>query len=258
MEYKNVSNVYFSPSGTTKRIMQQISVAFSENSKELDLLQEQIQQPLYFDEKDVVLVGMPVFAGRVPETCLKSLKQLQGKKTAAIICVVYGNRAYDDALLELKEIMEAQDFVVIGAAAFIAQHSMFPKVGVNRPDEADMLKIKNFANDCIDKLKLESCGQWVNLKIEGNNPYKAYSEIPVQPSGNDKCDGCGICVKICPVNAIDGQQPRETAKDKCISCTACIASCPQKARNFHSHIYGGVCEMFEKNCAQRKEPETYL
>ncbi|MEG1931399.1 MAG: 4Fe-4S binding protein, partial [Anaerovorax sp.] len=222
------------------------------------LLQEKLSQNIEFMEKDVALVGMPVFAGRIPQVCLESLQRLQGKKTAAIVYVVYGNREYEDALLELKEVMEEQGFMVIGAAAFIAHHSMFRKVAVNRPDQSDLQRIKNFAGDCVDKLKLENTGQWEALRIPGNHPYRDYSEIPVQPWGDDRCDDCGICVELCPVHAIDPKNPRETDKAKCISCTACMAACPQKARDFHSPIYGAVCEKFEKLCAIRKEPETFL
>ena len=60
-----VTNIFFSPSGTTKKVLDQIASNFDEETQICDLL--------YFDgEKkfagdDIVIVGMPVFAGRIPK-----------------------------------------------------------------------------------------------------------------------------------------------------------------------------------------------
>ena len=83
--------------------------------------------------------------GRIPTQTLISLNQIKANKTPAIVVCVYGNRDYDDALLELKEVVESNGFTVISAGAFVAQHSIFPQVGQNRPDEKDLTKIKEFA-----------------------------------------------------------------------------------------------------------------
>ncbi len=61
----------------------------------------------------------------------------KGNQTPAIAVVTYGNRDYEDALLELQTILEQNGFVVIGAAALIAEHSIVHSVGHDRPDEAD-------------------------------------------------------------------------------------------------------------------------
>ena len=57
---------------------------------------------------------------------------------------------------------------------------------------------------------------------------KAMSKIVVN---SEKCKGCGICQKFCPVNAIEGQgrDKRVINQDKCIKCGTCIQSCPFKA-----------------------------
>ncbi len=57
---------------------------------------------------------------------------------------------------------------------------------------------------------------------------KAMSKITIN---EEKCKGCGLCQKSCPVNAIEGEarEKRVINQDKCIKCGTCLASCPFKA-----------------------------
>ena len=57
---------------------------------------------------------------------------------------------------------------------------------------------------------------------------KELSDISVNA---EKCKGCGLCQKNCPVNAIqgEGREIRKIDKDKCIKCGTCISTCPFKA-----------------------------
>ena len=57
---------------------------------------------------------------------------------------------------------------------------------------------------------------------------KALSKITIN---EEKCKGCGLCQKSCPVNAIEGEgrEKRIINQEKCIKCGTCLASCPFKA-----------------------------
>ncbi len=59
---------------------------------------------------------------------------------------------------------------------------------------------------------------------------KAISKIMIDP---EKCKACGLCQKVCPVGAIQGElrDKREIDQSKCIKCGTCLASCPFKAIN---------------------------
>lgn len=84
----------------------------------------------------------------------KNGKNLKGSNTLAIIAAVYGNRHYDDALLQMKDILTERGFCVIAAGAFIAEHSVFPSVATRRPDEGDKAAMKKFAAKCCQLLSI--------------------------------------------------------------------------------------------------------
>lgn len=255
---EKVHLVYYSPALSTRKIIRLIAKGMREPAKEYDITQN-LAEPLSFDSKDLVVFAVPAYAGRVPALALETLRDIKGDNTPAIIVCVYGNRDYDDTLLELRDICKINGFVPIAGGAFIARHSIFPKVGMNRPDEEDRQRLIEFGEVCIQKYKDSPCSD--NLKdlfVKGNYPYREPSKIPFAPKGNSKCDSCGICVKRCPVEAISEQSPRKTDKSLCISCARCITLCPQHARSFGGILYKVVKRKFESSYKERKEPEVFF
>ena len=177
--------------------------------------------------------------------------------TPAIVIVSYGNRDYEDALIELKNTLETQGFNIIGAAAFIAQHSIFTDVAKGRPDKKDIEIIDSFSKKCFKYLDFYP-NNYKTLDIKGNIPYRKISKMPITPSTNKNCNYCGICSEMCPVHAIDMNNPKNTNKQLCISCTACISVCPQHARKFSGLLYHFAAKKFSKKYKQRKEPEVFI
>ena len=57
---------------------------------------------------------------------------------------------------------------------------------------------------------------------------KELTEIVIDP---EKCKGCGLCQKGCPVSAIEGEgrNTRKINQEKCIKCRSCLTTCPFKA-----------------------------
>ena len=250
----NVNLVYFSPSGTTKSVLITLADNLPGEKKEYDLLRQPQKQEIVLAAPTVFAV--PVFAGRVPAVCMDSLTKFKGQNTPAIAMVVYGNREYDDALLELTDNLKVNGFVVVAAAAFVAQHSIFPIVASGRPDQKDKDTIESFAKKCTKAFAAFSGNE--TIKVKGNSPYCKPGAVPLHPSGDSKCNACGICVEVCPVGAIAKETPRKTDKDRCISCTACIAVCPQKARTFNGPVYAVARKAFAGKNAARKEPDVFF
>ena len=113
---------HFSPTGGTKKIDNAIAAGFQIPAVELDLTKA--DSAVTLGENDALMAVLPVYAGRVPQISLERLTALKGHGQKAVAVVVYGNREYEDALLETRDALEANGFRVIAAAAFIAEHSI--------------------------------------------------------------------------------------------------------------------------------------
>lgn len=258
MSIKTVTEFFFSPSGTSKAVANRIASKLGSNKRIYDLLRYNKGELSEFTSGDCLVVCVPVFAGRIPSICVDALNGLKGSGTPAIAVVVYGNRAYEDALLELRNILDSKGCVVIAAAAFIGQHSIFPSVGAGRPDKNDFDKMDDFSEKCASLLETFSTSQTKSVTVSGNFPYREPGVIPLKPSGNSKCNNCGACVTICPTHAINISNPKVTDKKICISCTACINACKQNSRKFHGILYWFVSRKFTKKFTMRNEPEIFI
>ena len=258
MEYSHMKEIYFSPTGTTKTIVNEITKYFSRKKETYDLLKNPLQEGILFGSEDFVIIGMPVYAGRIPDVCAKMLSEIKGDNTPAIAAVVYGNRDYDDALLELKTILEENGFIVISAGAFVAQHSIFPGTGYLRPDVKDKQAARRFAKNSCEKFESITDIKEMDFEVKGNFPYREAASVPLNPSVDKTCNKCGACVQICPVNAISGEKPEKLDKKTCIRCTACFAVCPLECRGFRGVRYALASKIFEKKFSVRREPEVFL
>lgn len=258
MEINNVTYAHFSPKGTTRITALTIAQACASTLTEVNLLdQKQANTKRQFEKNELLIVAMPVYSGRIPSICTAVLENLKGSGTPAIAVVTYGNREYDDALLELVNILEAQDFFVVGAAAFIAEHSVFPTVATNRPDAKDKAVMKEFAQKALACVNRISDVPFNRIKVNGNNNYRATSPIPLKPVTKKGCSNCKACSIICPTNAIPIANVKETNHSSCISCGACIKVCHTKARKYSGLVYNMARVQFKKRYDARKEPQMF-
>ena len=252
-----ITTVYFSATYTTHRIVGHIAKRLSEEIIECDITNNDPTEETLISKDELLIVGIPVYAGRVPSMAVERIRKFKGKGTPAIAVAVYGNRDYDDALLELSDLLAENGFQVISAGAFIAQHSIFPKVGAHRPDVDDYLQINVFADE-TNKILNKNREKLLPIHVPGNRPYKVPGSIPVYPSGTSTCKECGKCVELCPVGAIPKEEPKKVYEEKCIKCGRCVVVCPTKSREFKGMAYTMASIKFNMAYKERREPEMYF
>ena len=205
---------------------------------------------------DLVVVALPVFGGRIPALTAERLKELDGAGKKAVTMVVYGNRAYEDALIELNDTMEQTGFQVIASGAFIAQHSMVPEVAQDRPDAQDLEDIDRFAKKVAALLEQ---GDYHKLDVPGNRPYKQAMNMPATPVSLPDCRLCGACAAACPTKAIVVQDGHvSTDGGKCILCMACTAVCSEHFRILPPPLVEKLGQMLAAAKTVHRENEFFL
>lgn len=112
MEITRVNLVYFSPTQTTRKTLRAMASAFSVEVKEYDVTtNREIEIPV-FGADELVIAGVPVYGGRIPLLVEPFFQGLKANGTPAAVVGVYGNRHYDDAVLELADYLREDGFVV--------------------------------------------------------------------------------------------------------------------------------------------------
>lgn len=248
----------FSPTGSTKKVMEILTGVWEEKVGEIDLTDYQKEETEYeFQEDDLVYIGVPSYGGRVPATAVERLKRMRGNGAAAIVIVSFGNRAYDDTLLELKQTAETQGFYVAGAVAAVTEHNIMHQFAAGRPDEADKKELTEYGRKLKERF-LAGGFKDGSLEVPGKEPYKEYKGIPLKPHADKTCKKCGICAPKCPVGAISVEDPSLTDDKICISCMRCIDICPESARSLNKLMLAGSAQMMKKACSEPKKNECYI
>lgn len=274
MKINKVWAVYFSPVGNTEKAVVSLANYIGEK---LSLPVEKLDYTLpasrnnvnHFKRTDLVIFGTPVYAGRIPNKLLPYISNnFIGEGAIAVPVSVFGNRSFDDALIELRNILESNGFHTIAAAALVAQHAFSDTLAYGRPDQKDLEKIDEFSRKIVDIISVtEEISPPINVK--GNNP----PEIYYTPKGLDgsptvflkatpktdmeKCNNCGVCIKRCPMGSINKDDPSDII-GICIKCHACVKKCIQNAKYFDDEQFLSHKLMLERDFTQRVEPIFFL
>ena len=254
MERKKVWAVYFSATDTTKKtvltIADEAARLLGAEREDYDFTLPGMRENGFAAGKDdLVIFGTPLYAGRVPNVLLKYLATIQGNGALAVPVVLFGNRNFDDGLIELRDILENTGFHTVAAAAFVGEHSFSKTLAAGRPDADDMKEALAFAGKIAEKVKGLPDGEApAPVEVEGvPHPYRGYYQPrdrkgvsidirKVKSLVSDACDDCKICADVCPMGSISHENVREYT-GICIKCGACIKKCPKQARYYEDEGY---------------------
>ncbi len=252
MSITKVWAVWFSATGTTEKVVTavakdiaaKLNVPFESHSFNTPAARK---QELNFSADELVVLGVPVYAGRVPNLILPYVQgSIHAQGALAVPVVLYGNRNFDDGLMELRNVMRDNGFKPIAAGAFVGEHSFSTTLGAGRPDAEDMALAAALAEKAVERVQ-SGCEELVS--VEGCDPIRPYY-TPRDRNGDpikdflkakpvtdpDKCVSCGTCAVLCPMGSIDPEDFSNVA-GKCIKCCACVKKCPMGAKYFDHEGY---------------------
>lgn len=257
----NLQLIYFSPTATTRKIVAAVASGFAAaqvTSFDLTLAAAPVTEHI---QDAVAIIGIPVYAGRVPEVCLQRLAGFTGNGVPAVLVALYGNREYEDALVELRDLVSQAGFDVVAAGAFIGEHSYSTAeqpIAAGRPDQVDLALAKSFGQQVADKL---ASGSVLTVpEISGAVPYR--QRVPLggiaPQTDSATCTLCGTCERVCPTFVVHVGSEVTTRAENCVMCCACVKDCPTGARSMLHPLIQERRAMLLKNCSKRKEPTLFL
>ncbi len=248
--------IYFSPTGGTEKIVTFIAEQFGEYQR-IDLCEKTSSLTNDFSEEDLCIIGVPSFGGRVPAIALERIKALSGNNATAILITVYGNRAYEDTLIELKDTLIEKNFTCQAAIAAIAEHSIMHQFATGRPDQNDLTVLSDFVRKIKEKDNNSIKSDLLPVHVPGNRPYREYGTIPLIPGVSHTCGSCRLCAAKCPSGAIPSDNPKQTDKDKCISCMRCISVCPTHSRKLNPLMLAAASQKLKKLVPDEKKMNCF-
>lgn len=273
MKTERVWAAYWSATGNTRTVVECIAKALAEQmgcaygTADFTLPAARAQA-LEFQEGDLVVLGTPTYAGKIPNKMLPYVaEQIHGNGALGVGVVTFGNRSYDNSLAELCAAMEKNGFHTVAGAAFVGRHAFTDKLAPGRPGEEDLAQAQQFAKVVVEKVRdAASVPSPVVVKGDAEAPYYVPKGTDGQPAkflkakpltDMEKCNHCGVCVKLCPVGSIDSEDV-SNVPGVCIKCQACIRGCSQHAKYFEDAAFLSHVAMLEQNFTARKENELFL
>lgn len=251
-----ITQIVFSPTGGTERVADTITAQWGAPVRKTDLTDPAVDFAAEaLDAEALTLIAVPSYGGRVPAPAAERIAKLRGNQARCVVLTVYGNRAYEDTLLELSDLAAGSGFRVIAAAAAVAEHSILHQYAAGRPDPRDEEQLRGFAGRILEKLR---SGAEDAPAIPGNRPYRKAGGAGLVPKATKACTGCGLCAEKCPTGAISKQDPKKTDGKACISCMRCVSLCPHGARKASGLMTSIAGMAIKKACAERKSNELFL
>ena len=149
-----IYEIIFSPTGGTKKVADFLANELGLDITGIDLSDSNEDLHKFsLKNEDIAIIAVPSYSGRVPSTAAERISRIQANDAKAIIVCVYGNRAYEDTLVELQDIVQQAGFTVISAIVAIAEHSIAHRYATNRPDKDEYEHLRVFAEQIGNKLK---------------------------------------------------------------------------------------------------------
>ncbi|MDD3038189.1 4Fe-4S dicluster domain-containing protein [Bacteroides sp.] len=270
--------IYFSPTHTSKQVGEAIVCGTGiKNVIPVDLTLQMAEKTV-IPASSLAIIVVPVYGGHVAPLAMERLENICGLDTPTVLVVVYGNRAYEKALIELDTFAIPHGFKIIAGATFIGEHSYSTDknpIAQGRPDDMDLNLANEFGSKIMEKIQAAISPDklyqvdirairrpaqpffallrflWKVIKLR-----KSDTPLPRTPWVEEEslCTHCGLCVTRCPAGAIIKGDELHTDADKCIKCCACVKCCNKNARVYDTPFAALLADCFKK----QKLPQTIL
>jgi len=273
MEISRVRGAYWSATGNTRKVVEALAGALAEAlGVPLDVIDFTLpkarEDGLSFAQGELVVIGTPTYAGKVPNKLLPYIQeQVKAEGALAVPVVTFGNRAFDNSLAELAATLERNGFHTVAGGAFVGRHAFTDALALGRPDSGDLSEVRDFVSRIAEKVEgLEGVPAPAEVPGDAGAPYYVPKGTDGQPAkflkakpltDLSKCCHCGVCARVCPMGAINPENVAEVP-GTCIKCQACVRRCTRRAKYFDDPAFLSHVAMLEQNFTEAKENRVFL
>ncbi len=242
----NITLIYFSQTGNTRRVAQAMAEAFRQAGHATRTISLKKATPQDANTGDLLGVGSPCFSSQAPtpvKAFLQSLPPLENRR--AFVFATSGG-APGRVLYDLAHLLQGKGAEVVGGFLTRGElHHPAPCLSgrmPDRPNTKDLAQARHFAIAVAEHVSAGRPGPVAESRRETFTLRRGFYDLvallstdgflrrvlPEPEIDAARCNQCGWCVHECPVHNI-AVQPYPILGDRCIRCYRCLTGCPQKA-----------------------------
>ncbi|URZ18597.1 EFR1 family ferrodoxin [Clostridium felsineum] len=240
--------LYFTGTGNSAYIAKQISksigdrlISINEKIKGNDVSEINVDDRLIF--------VVPTYAWRIPRIVEEWIDKTKFKGDVNTYFVMNCGVSIGNAEKDIKQLCKRKELRYMGLTSIVMPENYIAMY--DAPKEAVARQIIENANPVINKaasiIKEGNSFPKVKSNLVGglnsflvNTLFYSFFVKAHKFTADNKCVGCGVCVKECPLNNIQLKEKKPVWGNKCTHCMACICKCPTSAIEYGKSSVGKV------------------
>ena len=231
--------LYFSGTGNSRYVAQIIN---SEIADKLVSINEYLQNnQLIKVDDELIVVVCPTYAWRIPRVVETFIKNSEFKINSKIYFVMTCGSGIANASKYLVQLSKQKHLAYMGLAKVVMPENFITMFKAPDDPQKIIARSVGFVLELAQIIKAEQYFGETKVSIIdrflSSLVNRIFYPLFVKAKGfyvNDKCIGCGQCVKLCPLNNLKMVQGKPVWSNQCTQCMACIGGCAKQAIEYRN------------------------